>query len=230
MQSAPTNCPDLALACAPFTIYKQWLYAVMFRAKWEMRFVRRGDPNCRAAGRKRADVVKFFAGPHSCTCQIRRIHANAWSRPSEALAALGWKHIVPVAGSVGNAMHALWTTLDPFHEFGTVEAWDSNFLAQEGEIVVWELRCLKGRYQNIDYTFNNYRSTYTYTHVCTHIRAHMHTYARAYRNVGRRKRQRKQQRSPQFQQPQLQRQRKQQRQQRKRPPRQVRKCRRGHRR
>jgi hypothetical protein len=152
---------ERALACSPLTIYKRWLYAIMFREKWEMRYALRGNPNCKVAPRKRADMVKFFAGPHACTCQIRRIHANAWSRPSEALAALGWKHIVPDARSVGAAMHALWKSLDLYHVFKTADEWDLDFGNQEGEIVVWELRCMEGRYQNIEYTFNNHRCTYT---------------------------------------------------------------------
>jgi hypothetical protein len=131
----------------------------MFREKMELRFANRGDPQCLVAPRKRGDVVMFIAGPHMCICQIRRIHANTWSRPSEALAALGWKNIVPHAKSVQNALSALWQSLGS-QEFDTVEAWDSSFGDQEGEFVVWELRCIEGRYQNIDYIFNNHKSTY----------------------------------------------------------------------
>ena len=52
---------ERALACSPLTIYKRWLYAIMFREKWEMRYVLRGNPKCLVAPRKRADVVKFIA-------------------------------------------------------------------------------------------------------------------------------------------------------------------------
>jgi hypothetical protein len=58
-------------------------------------------------------------------------------------------------------MHALWKSLDLYHVFKTADEWDLDFGNQEGEIVVWELRCMEGRYQNIEYTFNNHRCTYT---------------------------------------------------------------------
>ena len=134
-----------ALACSPFTMYKEWLHALMFRAKWEMRIAHRGDPKCLVAPRKRADAVMFVAGPHFCSFKIRRVYAHAWSRPSEALAALGFQHIVPFANSVKNALHALWITLDVQNAFNSAEAWDSNVVDSEGEIVVWELRCMEGR-------------------------------------------------------------------------------------
>jgi hypothetical protein len=148
-----------------------------------MRFAHRRDPKCLVAPRKRADVVMFFAGPHSCTFKIRRVHANAWSRPSEALAALGFQHIVPFANSLKNALYALWMSLDVKHVFDSAEAWDANFGDQEGEIVVWELRCMKGRYQNNDYTFTHHKSKYNPSHqrTKTHKRTDPHhTYPRAY--------------------------------------------------
>jgi hypothetical protein len=160
----------------------------MFRAKWEMRFARHRDSTCLVSPRKRADVVMFFAGPHSCTFKIRRVHANAWSRPSEALVALGWKHIVPHAKSVATALQLLWESLDVRHVFDSADAWDTSFGDQEGEIVVWEMQCLEGRFQKIDYSFTNHKSTYTlknkytinrnttHTHIRTHTKTHTHTH------------------------------------------------------
>ena len=148
----------------------------MFRGKWEMRFAHRGDPKCNVAPRKEADLIMFVSGGHRCTCQIRRIHANAWSRPSEALAALGWKHIVPHAHSLESALTALWMSLDVQDEFDTAKAWDSNFGDDhEGEIIVWELRRIEGRYQNTDFTFDKYISTnmkahtLAHTHICMQV-------------------------------------------------------------
>jgi hypothetical protein len=51
---------------------------------------------------------------------------------------------------------------------------------------VWELRCIEGRYQNIDYTFNNHKSiciskpqthTDTYTHKPTPHTLHVSSIA-----------------------------------------------------
>jgi hypothetical protein len=172
------------LACAPFTIYKIWLHALMFRAKWEMRFAHHGDSTCLVSPRKRTDVVMFFAGPHSCTFKIRRVHANAWSRPSEALVAVGWKNIVPQAKSVATALQLLWKSLDVRHEFDSADAWDTSFGDQDGEMVVWEMQCLGGRFQKIDYSFTNHESTYslinmyylTHTHTHRHVHTHGHVH------------------------------------------------------
>jgi hypothetical protein len=73
---------------------------------------------------------------------------------------VGWKQVVPKAKSLASALDALWNSLDTQHAFATVEAWDSSFVDdKEGEVVVWELQCIGGRYQNIDYTFNTILST-----------------------------------------------------------------------
>jgi hypothetical protein len=146
------------LACAPFLIYKEWLYQLMFRGKWEMRISHSSNRDCRVAPRKANDLVKFCAGSHWCNFKIRRVHDNSWTRPSEALLALGWQHVVPFAQSFREALHYLWKSLDRKLRFNSAADWDTNMVDQ-GKVVVWEGRCTQGLYDNFEYAFTAKPST-----------------------------------------------------------------------
>jgi hypothetical protein len=142
----------MALCCAPFPITKYWLSEVIFKGKWEMRFIDR-TKKCfrRVSERKEGDDIMLCAGPYWCYFRITKVH-RGWHRISHALHTL-WKHIAPSSSSAIDAITRLWRSLDTKGEFKSACDWDTHFAEKTIEVVVWEGNCTRAFYQGKTYNF-----------------------------------------------------------------------------